>query len=31
VCIEIGLVCVEPERKKRPSIEQIVNKLDGRL
>lgn len=31
VCIEIGLECVEIDRKKRPSIEHIVNKLDGRL
>ncbi|KAL6875613.1 hypothetical protein ACP4OV_013126 [Aristida adscensionis] len=29
-CIEIGLQCVESDRKKRPSIMEIVNKLNGR-
>ncbi|KQJ88893.1 hypothetical protein BRADI_4g21970v3, partial [Brachypodium distachyon] len=28
-CIEIGLECVEIERQKRPSIEKIVDKLNG--
>lgn len=29
-CIETGLKCVEIDRKKRPSIVEIVNKLNGR-
>jgi serine/threonine protein kinase len=29
-CIEIGLKCVEIDRRKRPSIEKIVDRLDGR-
>lgn len=29
-CIEIGLECVHIERKKRPTIENIVERLDGR-
>ncbi|RLM69090.1 hypothetical protein C2845_PM17G06510 [Panicum miliaceum] len=30
MCVEIGLQCVEHERKKRPSIVDIVDKLDGK-
>ncbi|KAM0904999.1 hypothetical protein ACQ4PT_017641 [Festuca glaucescens] len=30
VCIEIGLECVQIDRKKRPSIENIVGRLNGR-
>uniref|UniRef100_A0ACD5WAN7 Uncharacterized protein n=1 Tax=Avena sativa TaxID=4498 RepID=A0ACD5WAN7_AVESA len=30
VCIQIGLECVNIDRKNRPSIETIVEKLDGR-
>ncbi|CAM0874886.1 unnamed protein product [Alopecurus aequalis] len=30
VCIEIGLECVDIDRKKRPSIENIVDRLNGR-
>jgi len=30
MCIEIGLQCVEHERKKRPSIVDIVDKLNGK-
>jgi len=30
VCIDIGLECVEIDRKKRPSIESIVERLEGR-
>ncbi|XP_048569856.1 cysteine-rich receptor-like protein kinase 36 [Triticum urartu] len=30
VCIKIGLECVQIDRKKRPSIENIVQRLDGR-
>ncbi|VAI54920.1 unnamed protein product [Triticum turgidum subsp. durum] len=30
VCIEIGLECVEIDRKKRPSIDNIISRLDGR-
>ncbi|KAG0529427.1 hypothetical protein BDA96_05G097600 [Sorghum bicolor] len=29
-CVVIGLKCVEADRNKRPSIEDIVNKLNGR-
>ncbi|TVU25874.1 hypothetical protein EJB05_28389 [Eragrostis curvula] len=29
-CIEIGLECVHPERKKRPSIDVIADKLNGK-
>ncbi|XBI24478.1 hypothetical protein VPH35_049575 [Triticum aestivum] len=29
VCIKIGLECVEIDRQKRPSIEEIVNRLNG--
>ncbi|XP_047091678.1 cysteine-rich receptor-like protein kinase 36 [Lolium rigidum] len=30
VCIKIGLECVQIDRKSRPSIEKIVERLDGR-
>uniref|UniRef100_A0A453HHR8 Protein kinase domain-containing protein n=1 Tax=Aegilops tauschii subsp. strangulata TaxID=200361 RepID=A0A453HHR8_AEGTS len=30
VCIKIGLECVQIDRKKRPSIENIVKRLEGR-
>jgi hypothetical protein len=30
-CIETGLKCVDIDQKKRPSIVEIVDKLDGRL
>ncbi|VAI02955.1 unnamed protein product [Triticum turgidum subsp. durum] len=30
VCIKIGLECVQIDRKKRPSIEKVVQRLDGR-
>jgi serine/threonine protein kinase len=30
VCIEIGLECVQIDRKKRPSVENIVERLNGR-
>jgi len=29
-CIEIGLQCVEIDRKNRPSIENIIDKFNGR-
>ncbi|KAF7013098.1 unnamed protein product [Triticum aestivum] len=29
-CIEIGLQCVETDRQRRPSIEAIINQLNGR-
>ncbi|RCV05987.1 hypothetical protein SETIT_1G126900v2, partial [Setaria italica] len=30
MCVEIGLQCVDHERKKRPSIVDILDKLDGK-
>jgi len=29
-CIETGLKCVDIDQKKRPSIVEIVDKLDGK-
>ena len=29
-CIEIGLQCVETDRQRRPSIEEIIDQLNGR-
>ncbi|KAK3119996.1 hypothetical protein QOZ80_9AG0679190 [Eleusine coracana subsp. coracana] len=29
-CIEIGLQCVEVDRKKRPTIKEIIDKLNGK-
>uniref|UniRef100_A0A453A9T1 Protein kinase domain-containing protein n=1 Tax=Aegilops tauschii subsp. strangulata TaxID=200361 RepID=A0A453A9T1_AEGTS len=29
-CIEIGLQCVETDRQRRPSIEKVIDQLNGR-
>jgi hypothetical protein len=29
MCIQIGLVCVNPERTKRPTMKKIINLLEG--
>jgi hypothetical protein len=28
-CIQIGLICVNPERTKRPAVNKIINMLHG--